>query len=385
MLDWENALANTPDISFIDNRGVDDIRSEMVADYEAYISAATGETVTLDRSSPHRMELYAAADQIYQAMQYIDRAGKQNLLKYSYGGFLDNLGLFKGTTRNQATAASTTIRFTLSAERPSVVSIPKGTRVAMEGVIYFATDEYAEIPIGGMTVDVPATCTVAGEGGNGYEIGDLSTIVDPVPYVASASNITPTSGGANIESDESYKERIYLAPGAYSTAGPEDSYIYHAKSYSPAVGDVEVTSDQAAGTVDVVFLMTDGSKPNEDAIDGMLDYLSARNLRPMTDLVRVAAPDEVPYTIALTYYINHSDSARAVSIQQSVTVAVSEYVSWQRTIGRDINPDELRARIMAAGAKRIVVTAPTYTVVPGTKVGVLQGDPSVSYGGLEDD
>ena len=255
----------------------------------------------------------------------------------------------------------------------------------MEGVIYFATDEYAEIPIGGMTVDVPATCTVAGEGGNGYEIGDLSTIVDPVPYVASASNITPTSGGANIESDESYKERIYLAPGAYSTAGPEDSYIYHAKSYSPAVGDVEVTSDQAAGTVDVVFLMTDGSKPNEDAIDGMIDYLSARNLRPMTDLVRVAAPDEVPYTIALTYYINRSDSARAVSIQQSVTVAVSEYVSWQRTIGRDINPDELRARIMAAGAKRIVVTAPTYTVVPGTKVGVLQGDPSVSYGGLEDD
>ena len=321
MLDWESALANTPDISFIDDRGVDDIRSEMVADYETYISAATGETVTLDRSSPHRMELYAAADQIYQAMQYIDRAGKQNLLKYSYGGFLDNLGLFKGTTR----------------------------------------------------------------GGNGYEIGDLSTIVDPVPYVASASNITPTSGGANIESDESYKERIYLAPGAYSTAGPEDSYIYHAKSYSPAVGDVEVTSDQAAGTVDVVFLMTDGSKPNEDAIDGMLDYLSARNLRPMTDLVRVAAPDEVPYTIALTYYINRSDSARAVSIQQSVTVAVSEYVSWQRTIGRDINPDELRARIMAAGAKRIVVTAPTYTVVLGTKVGVLQGDPSVSYGGLEDD
>ena len=85
MLDWESALANTPDISFIDNRGVDDIRSEMVADYEAYISAATGETVTLDRSSPHRMELYAAADQIYQAMQYIDRTGKQNLLKYSYG------------------------------------------------------------------------------------------------------------------------------------------------------------------------------------------------------------------------------------------------------------------------------------------------------------
>ena len=385
MSEWENALANTPDISFIDGRRVDDIRSEMVADYEAYISEATGKTVKLDRASPHRMELYAASNQIYQALQYIDRAGKQNLLKYSYGDFLDNLGLFKGTARNQATAAATTIRFTLSAIRPSVVSIPAGTRVAMEGVIYFATDEYAEIPVGETSVDVPATCTVNGEGGNGYAIGDLSTIVDPIPYVASASNITPTSGGANVETDDSYKERIYLAPGAYSTAGPEDAYVYHAKSYNPAVGDVKVTSDQAAGTVDVVFIMADGSEPSEDMIGGMKEYLSAKTLRPMTDLVHVDAPDEVPYTISLTYYINRSDSARAVSIQQGVTDAVNAYVDWQRAIGRDINPDALRARIMAAGAKRIVVTAPVYTVVSGTKVAVLQGDAVASYGGLEDD
>ena len=40
---------------------------------------------------------------------------------------------------------------------------------------------------------------------------------------------------------------------------------------------------------------------------------------------------------------------------------------------------------MAAGAKRIVVTAPVYTVVSGTKVAVLQGDAVASYGGLEDD
>ena len=63
----------------------------MVADYESFISEATGQTVSLERSSVHRMELYAAAAQIYQAMQYIDRAGKLNLLKYSYSTYLDNL------------------------------------------------------------------------------------------------------------------------------------------------------------------------------------------------------------------------------------------------------------------------------------------------------
>ena len=81
MPDEMNAIKNLPDISFIDNKTIDQVRQEMVADYESFISEATGQTVTLERSSVHRMELYAAAAQIYQAMQYIDRQGKQNILK----------------------------------------------------------------------------------------------------------------------------------------------------------------------------------------------------------------------------------------------------------------------------------------------------------------
>ena len=231
MPDWKTALASTPDISFIDGRTIEDIRSEMVADYESYMTAAGGKPYTLDRAAPHRMELYAAAAQIYQAMQCIDRGGKVNLLKYSYGGFLDNLALIKGPTRNPAAAASTTVRFTLSALRVSAVSIPAGTRVSMDGSVYFATDVYTEIPAGSLTADVTATCTTPGAAGNGYQPGELATLVDPVPYVAEVANVTPTAGGADVEADDDFKERVYLAPGAYSTAGPEDAYRYHAMSY----------------------------------------------------------------------------------------------------------------------------------------------------------
>ena len=125
-----SAVKNAPDISFIDGRSIDDVRAEMVADYEKFITEATGQEVNLDRASPHRMELNAAALQIFQAMQYIDRAGKLNLLKYSYSTYLDNLALLKGTTRLPATAASTTLRFTLSAMRQGATGIPQGTRVA---------------------------------------------------------------------------------------------------------------------------------------------------------------------------------------------------------------------------------------------------------------
>ena len=385
MPDEMNAIKSLPDISFIDNKTIDQVRQEMVADYESFISEATGQTVNLERSSVHRMELYAAAAQIYQAMQYIDRQGKQNILKYSYSDFLDNLASFKGVTRNPAAAATTTLRFTLSAERDTATGIPQGTRVSTAGSIYFATDVYAEIPAGSTTVDVPATCTVAGTDGNGLAIGELTTIVDPIPYVASVSNTTATEGGAEIESDADLAERVFLAPGAYSTAGPEDGYIYHAKAYSPAVGDVVATSDQEAGTVDIVFIMADGSTPGEEMIEGMEGYMRSKDIRPMSDLVRIAAPEEVQYTINLTYYINRSDSAKAVTIQAAVAQAVEDYKTWQRAIGRDVNPSQLTHMVMEAGAKRVTVTAPAYTVVGKTKVSALQGAAVVTYGGLEDD
>lgn len=385
MPDEMNAIKSLPDISFIDNKTIEQVRQEMVADYESFISEATGQTVTLDRSSVHRMELYAAAAQIYQAMQYIDRQGKQSILKYSYSDFLDNLAAFKGVTRNPATPATTTLRFTLSVERDTATGIPQGTRVSTAGSIYFSTDVYAEIQAGSTTVDVPATCTVAGTDGNGFAAGELATIVDPIPYVASVTNTTATEGGAEIESDDDLAERVFLAPGAYSTAGPEDGYLYHAKAYSAAIGDVVATSDQAAGTVDIVFIMADGSTPGEEMIEGLEGYLQGKTIRPMTDLVRVAAPQEVQYTINLTYYINRSDSAKAVTIQAAVAQAVADYQTWQRAIGRDINPSKLVAMVMEAGAKRVTVTAPTYTTVDATKVSAIQGSAVVTYGGLEDD
>ena len=384
-MDNIEAIKNTPEISFIENKTIEQVQSELIADFEAFMSAAEGKEVRLERASVHRMILNAAAVQIFQALQYIDRAGKQNMLKYSYAEFLDNLALFKGETRQPATAAVTTLRLTLSAMRPVAIGIPAGTRVSTTDGIYFATDKYAEIPAGSDTVDVTATCTVAGSEGNGIGIGEINIIVDPVPYVATAVNISASIGGADIESDEAFAERIYIAPSAYSTAGPEDSYIYHAKRYNKSIGDVVATSEQEAGKVDIVFLMEDGAAPDSTTVAGLQAYLNDKTIRPMTDTVTVTAPTEVSYTIGLTYYINRSDSAQAVAIQTAVEKAVSDYVIWQRTIGRDINPSKLTALVMAAGAKRVALTAPAYTTVGTTAVAALSGTPSVSYGGLEDD
>lgn len=380
-----STVKDLPDISFIEYKTVDDVKANMVADYEAYMTEATGKPYTLPRVSRDRFKLYAAAAQIYQAMKYVDVKGKMDTVKYSVGDFLDLLGAFRcGATRNQAAAAVTTIRFTLSAARASVTAIPQGTRIA-SGQLFFATSVYAEIPAGDLSADIPATCMTAGETGNGLAPGELKTLVDPVPYVQSVENTSTSSGGADRESDESFAARIFIAPGKYSTAGSRNGYEYHVQDYSSAIGGVHVSSDQAAGTVDIVFVMADGSLPSAEMISAMSQHMSAETLRPMNDLVTVRAPAEVKYTVSLTYYINQSDNNRAVAIQQAVSAAVDSYIAWQRKIGRDINPSKLLALVMGAGAKRVQITAPIFTAIPADSIAAIDGTASITYGGLEDD
>lgn len=380
-----STVKDLPDISFIEYKTVDDVKANMVADYEAYMTEATGKPYTLPRVSRDRFKLYAAAAQIYQAMKYVDVKGKMDTVKYSVGDFLDLLGTFRcGATRNQAAAAVTTIRFTLSAARASVTAVPQGTRIAA-GQLFFATSVYAEIPAGDLTADIPATCMTAGETGNGLAPGELKTLVDPVPYVQSVENTSTSSGGADRESDESFAARIFIAPGKYSTAGSRNGYEYHVQDYSSAIGGVHVSSDQAAGTVDIVFVMADGSLPSAEMISAMSQHMSAETLRPMNDLVTVRAPAEVKYTVSLIYYINQSDNNRAVAIQQAVSAAVDSYVAWQRKIGRDINPSKLLALVMGAGAKRAQITAPIFTAIPADSIAAIDGTASITYGGLEDD
>ena len=67
-----DAIKNTPDISFIDNKTIDQVQSEMIADYESFMSQAEGREVTLERASVHRMILNAAAVHIFQGYQYVE-------------------------------------------------------------------------------------------------------------------------------------------------------------------------------------------------------------------------------------------------------------------------------------------------------------------------
>lgn len=377
-----DALDNLPDISFIDNMTLTDAENLLVERYQEMYERLTGKPGTLARADPMTLLLYATATYLYQQDLRIDYRGKMNLLKYSKGAFLDHVAAIKRITRNGASAAVVTMRFTLSDIRSSVVAIPEGTRVQAED-IFFETIEYAEIEAGETSIDILCQCMTEGVEGNGFEPGAIITLVDPIPYVASVINVDTSAGGADVESDDSLRERVYLAPAGFSTAGASDSYIYWAKSFSSAVSDV-VVDDPESGDVVVSFLVN-GEVPTPAIIESMYSWLNDKTIRPLTDHLTVQAPDIEYFEVELTYYINSSDYSKVTSIQNAVEQAVDEYIAWQTSaIGRDLNPDELIKRVVAAGAKRVEVVSPVYTPITGQQVSSMT-EKSVTYGGLEDD
>lgn len=391
MADTLQSVFELPDVSFTDNDTLKAMQTRIIANYEARYKELTGKEISLAPADPMRILIYALTLDLYQIEQYVERAGKQDLLKYSYGDYLDNLAAGRGVTRQQAAAATVTIRFTLSEVKTYAVGIPAGTRITNGDGVYFQTLEYDEVPVGSLTVDIEAECLETGETGNNLTAGQLNVLVDPVAYVATVSNIDTSSGGTDLETDESLAERVFLAPSSYSVAGPDDAYIYWAKTYNNNIGSVMPTSPNPC-EVKIYILMKDGTIPNSGVVNSLQEYLQDSNIRPLTDQVTVAVPTAQTFTVNLTYYINRSDSKKAASIQTAVVDAVNEYIEWQTTeIGKDINPSELIKRVIIAGAKRVTITSPIFTTVGDTSVAQIalndSGNPdvTVTYGGLEDD
>jgi phage-related baseplate assembly protein len=373
------ARNNLPEVSFAE-RDAATIESNIITIYESVSGRQ------LSPGDPVRLFLEAVAAIIVNQRSIIDYAGKQNLLSYAEGPFLDALGalvLGPDGGRLPAQPALATVRFTLSAAQSGTYTVPIGTELS-GGNLIFKTRDLLEIDEGDLTGDVVVEADTPGASGNGVVVGQIKTLVVPLPFVASVSNITATSGGADIENDENFYQRIRLAPDSFSVAGPEGAYIFWSRTANQSIIDVSVYSlEEEPGRVYVRPLLSGGTLPGSEVIGQVEDVLSADDIRPLTDEVIVAAPVAANYTINIDYWISSESVTEVSNIQSKVLAAVEEYRVWQRTkIGRDINPDELIQRVKNAGAKRIVVTTPVFTVLDATQV-AQETSVTVDYQGIE--
>lgn len=366
-------------LKFVENNS-EKIIENLVSSFEA----ALGETY--QKSDERSLFLYQLAQVVVSINSSINDAGNQVLLRYARGQALDDLGDLLGVYRLPATSASCTMKFTLSAEQSTRVTIPKGTRVTPDGKIYFATTSDLVIKAGTLSGEVEAKALTEGTSYNDYTIGSIRYIVDNVQFLGSVENTSKSEGGADAESDDAFRERIRLVPESYSTAGCSEGYEYFAKSASANVGDVIVYSPvndttlseeerlAGAGYVYIYVMNADGTVPQagDEILTQVAEAVSAKDRRPLTDFVKVLPPDIEYFDVDFNYYIPKEKESERQTIEKAVYEATNEYIKWQsEKIGRDINPDKLRNLVLNAGASRIEIIHPDFKEVPKTKIAVL--------------
>ncbi len=389
-----------------------------------------------------------------------NEACKQKMLQYASGEVLDAIGARYNCIRIAPTTAKTILRFSVKTPLNGNILINAGTRVTPDNEIYFETTENVVLQAGKYSVTVDAIACETGANYNGYEAGMLNQMVDLVPYIDEVTNTVMTYDGDDGEpypdvdggaGDNSYRERIYLAPTALSVAGPHNAYKYHALSADSSIADVAIISEvepkaktlqvyggcaflggknyltdtlvvnelnpendyiityeddllmitlvgdaasrksiditinrEMAGEVKIVPILAGGEIPDPDMLKKVKEACSASDVRPMTDLVLVEAPEQVEYDIDITYYTTEENESDCIETIEGVGGSIQQFIEWQGTkLGRDINPDRLRTLCLApsegTGCKRIVVNAPAFTTLMETQIAVYSGKLNVNH------
>lgn len=355
--------------------------AQIVADLVAAYQAITGKV--LQPAQPERLLINTFAYRELLLREQVQLAALQNLVSFASAPALDYLGELVGVTRLAAASAACTLQFSLIAGHTGVV-IPEGTRIASgDGKVLFVVAENKAVASGVLTSSIPAYCQQVGVLGNGYPAGEISELLDPLPFVTSVSNTDETSGGADAESDDALRARIKLAPEAFSTAGSEGAYKFHAKSASAAVLDVAVIGPPTTdpGTVNV-YPLTDTIPTPAPVIALVEAACNAEKVRPLTDTVVVLSPTGVTYSIdvELTCYTD----ANTVDIVTTVTTALTDFAAQRRTqIGLDVMLSQITGLCMVPGVYDVNIVAPSADVtIDPTEVAVLSGSVNVEVTGL---
>lgn len=356
------------------------IVNEMVAFYEAQ----TGKK--LQPAQIERLIINGFAYRESVIRNAINDSAVQNLLSFASAPLLDYLAELVGVQRLPSQPATCTITLTFTGNTTDIV-IPEGTRIAaQDNKVFFRTVEAVSVPALTANITVKAACDTEGVDGNDYAIGEINSIMDPQPYLTTATNSDITVGGSAEESDERLRARIKLAPSQFSNAGSVNGYKFFALSASPLIIDVSVPDPpETPGEVKIYPLMEDGSVTPIEILDAVDAACSPDNVRPLTDTVVPLAPTRLDYS--LTVNLTLFDDAIQPDVTEKVEENIAVFIKEKRQkLGRDIIGAQLIAKICEgladdiynvalAGFADIIVNDHSFAFCTGVTVNVIGTNP----------
>lgn len=171
--------------------------------------------------------------------------------------------------------------------------------------------------------------------------------------------ITPADPGAGaaaiLESDTALRQRVQLAPHAFSVAGPELAYVYHARSAHPDVADATAVSPSPSQVLVTVLSASGTGVPSAPVLDAVRAVLTGP-VRPLTDEVIVQAATLVNFAVEAELFIFAGPDQEL--IRQTALASLNAHLATARRLGRDVARSAIIAALHVGNVQRVSLVQP---------------------------
>jgi phage-related baseplate assembly protein len=169
---------------------------------------------------------------------------------------------------------------------------------------------------------------------------------------ADPSTTPPTP--LRMEGDDSLRERTQMAWEGLSTAGPRNSYIFHARSANGQVADATAESPEPAEAVVTVQSILGDGIADPALLAKVAAYLSDDDRRPVADRLTVQSAEVIKYQVKATLFLSTSgpESELIVAAAQAKLLA---FVHQRRRLGLEVSESILHASLHVEGVRKVVL------------------------------
>lgn len=155
-----------------------------------------------------------------------------------------------------------------------------------------------------------------------------------------------------MESDDSLRERAQMSWEGLSTAGPRNSYIFHARGADGRVADATAESPSpAVAVVTVQSLLGDGTA-SADLLAIVKTYLSDDDRRPVADRLTVQGAQIVRYQVKAKLYLLTS-GPESEPILAAAEQRLLAYVNQRRRLGMEVSESAVHAALHVEGVRKV--------------------------------
>lgn len=155
-----------------------------------------------------------------------------------------------------------------------------------------------------------------------------------------------------MESDDSLRERAQMAWEGLSTAGPRNSYIFHARAADGRVADATAESPTPAAVVVTVQGMLADGTAEPDLLTVVKAYLSDDDRRPVADRLTVQGAQIIRYRIKARLYLLTS-GPETEPVRAAAEQRLRAYVHQRRRLGMEVSESAIHAALHVEGVRKV--------------------------------